>query len=311
MKWVKKGLIYNTTGEIEWSRSHAQVPKADVVDDATLRIYYGTRDEENRTRTSYIEVSTVDPKKILYVHKNYILKLGRIGSFDDCGIMPSCIVNYTSNKYLFYTGWNTDKKVPYRLAIGLAISKDGGEKFMKVSEGPIIDRCFYEPLSVSQPFVIFENGIWRMWYSSFTKWEEIKGRLEPYYNIKYAESKDGIKWKLTGITCIDYDEDSDALINPYVWIENDKYNMLYSYRKNVDYRLSKDFSYRIGYAISNDGLNWNKIDGLKGLEVSDKGWDSEMIAYPNIYEHSGKKYLLYNGNGFGRTGFGYALMKTS
>ena len=35
----------------------------------------------------------------------------------------------------------------------------------------------------------------------------------------------------------------------------------------------------------------------------------QMIAYPNIYVHNNKKYMLYNGNTFGKSGFGYAVIK--
>lgn len=308
MKWIKKGLIYASRGEKEWSRSHAQVPKADLVDENTLRIYYGTRDSNHRTRTSYIEVTPSKPQEILYVHNEYLMELGRIGTFDDCGVMPSSIVNHDNTKYLFYTGWNTDDIVPYKLAIGLSISTDGGRSFEKISEGPILDRSFNEPISVCQPFVLIDEGKWKMWYSSFTKWEKISGRFEPFYNIKYAESQDGINWKIMKVTCIDYDIDSDALGNPFVWIEDGKYKMLYSYRKNLNYRLDKVFSYKIGYAESEDGLTWAKIKNGPALDISEDGWDSEMVAYPNVYEWEGKKHLLYNGNGFGMTGFGYAVL---
>ena len=309
MRWEKKGLIFNSDGKKEWSISHAQVPKADPVDNERLRIYYGTRDSENRTRTSYIEVSLKDPGKILYIHNDHLLELGRMGTFDDCGVMPSSIVNYNNVKYLYYTGWNTDIKVPYKLAIGLARSFDGGVSFEKVSEGPVIDRSINEPISVCQPFVIIDKGIWKMWYSSFTKWGEMNGRLEPFYNIKYAESEDGVNWELMNLTCIDYDEESDALGNPFVWVDNGLYRMLYSYRKNINYRSNKNFSYRIGYAESNDGLKWAKVKDRMGLNISDEGWDSEMTAYPNLYDYDGRKYLLYNGNGFGKTGFGYAVLE--
>lgn len=311
MHWKKKGLIFNSDGKKEWNFSHAQVPKSDLIDNDRLRIYYGTRDKENHTRTSYIEVSPGNPENVVYIHDDHILELGRIGTFDDCGVMPSSIVNHDSKKYLYYTGWNTDVKVPYKLAIGLAVSKDGGNTFEKISEGPTIDRSYKEPISVCQPFVIVDKGLWKMWYSSFTKWGEVNGRLEPFYNIKYAESGDGVNWEISGITCIDYDDESDALGNPFVWIEDGLFKMLYSYRKNIDYRSNKEYSYRIGYSESKDGLNWIKKKNKMCLLVSEEGWDSKMIAYPNVYEFEGRKYLLYNGNGFGKTGFGYAVLENA
>ena len=37
------------------------------------------------------------------------------------------------------------------------------------------------------------------------------------------------------------------------------------------------------------------------------GWDSEMVAYPHVFDHDGERWMLYCGNGFGRTGFGLAI----
>jgi hypothetical protein len=67
--------------------------------------------------------------------------------------------------------------------------------------------------------------------------------------------------------------------------------------------------YRIGYAESDDGINWQRKDDKVGIDVSDEGWDSEMVAYPYVFEHDGEKYMLYNGNGYGETGFGYAVLE--
>lgn len=306
MKWIKKGLIYNTTGEIEWSRSHAQVPKAEIYDNDTVRVYFGTRDSQQRTRPSFVDLS-INDFKIKKINDKPLLELGRPGTFDDSGVMPSCLVNYNGKKFLYYTGWNSDKTVPYRLAIGIAVSYDKGNSFEKISEGPILERSVNEPISVCQPYVMIINSKWLMWYSSFTKWELINGKLEPFYNIKLAESKDGIKWDVQNKISIDYDESSDALGNPFVINEEGKFKMFFSFRRNVDYRHNKLYSYRIGYAESYDGISWERKDSEGHLNISDTGWDSEMIAYPNILIMNNKRYMFYNGNGFGKTGFGYAV----
>lgn len=309
MKWDKKGLIFAPEGKYDWSRSHAQVPKAYKIDEKIMRIYFGTRDDKYRTRTTFIEVDSENLKEIKYIHDKPVMELGKLGSFDDRGVMPACIFKDTGRILMYYTGWNMDITVSYRLSIGLAESKDGGITFTRISSGPIIDRSIHEPYSVCQPYVIKENGTYRMWYSSFTKWELIKGKTEPFYNIKYAESPDGINWNLTGITCLDYDERTDALGNPYVWKENGVYKILYAFRRNINYRQDKTTSYRIGYAESSDGIHWVKKEDETGIDVSAEGWDSEMIAYPNMCNENGRNILFYNGNGFGRSGFGYAILE--
>lgn len=308
MKWGKKGLIYVPESNYDWQMSHAQLPIVDRINDV-LRIYYGTRDVFNRTVTTYIEVEADNPQNILYVHDKPVLGLGELGAFDDSGAMPSWIVNHEGPKYLYYIGWNTGGTVPYRNSIGLAISHDGGQTFTKLYKGPIVDRTKTEPHFCAAPCVLIENGTWRMWYLSCVKWEIYKNVAEPFYHIKYAESTDGINWDRQGIVCIDFKSPDEAgIVRSSVIRENGIYKMWYSYRGFKDYRTSKEHSYRIGYAESDDGLRWERKDGLVGIDVSETGWDSEMIAYPYVYKHKGKKYMIYNGNGFGKSGFGYAVL---
>ena len=75
--------------------------------------------------------------------------------------------------------------------------------------------------------------------------------------------------------------------------------MWYSYRGQ---------SYRLGYAESANGLNWQRKDGQVGIDVSDAGWDSEMIEYAHVFAHKGEQYMLYNGDGYGKTGVGLAIL---
>jgi hypothetical protein len=67
-------------------------------------------------------------------------------------------------------------------------------------------------------------------------------------------------------------------------------------------------SYQIGYAESIDGIEWERKDAQTGIDVSEAGWDSQMVAYPFVFDHEGIRYLLYNGNDYGRSGFGLAEM---
>ncbi len=306
-KWIKKGVVFVPQGDHEWMHSHASLPLVDMVSDKMWRIYYASRDKKNRSHPSYIEVEAGNPARILYTHNEPILSLGELGTFDDSGIMPSWVVNHGEKKYLYYIGWNPQVTVSYRLSIGLAVSLDNGKTFSKYSIGPLCDRSLNEPFFNTAPCVIVQNGKWKMWYVSCTKWERIHGHPEPFYHIKYAESDDGIHWVKNGIVCIDYDDFTEGLGRPCVFLENNIYKMFYSYRSATDYRTNRDASYRIGYAESLDGVNWIRKDHEAGIDKSGSGWDSQMIEYCHVFIHRDKKYMFYNGNGFGRTGFGYAV----
>lgn len=308
MRWTKKGVIFAPDRNYDWMVSHASVPVVDEARPGVLRIYFGTRDKDGHSQTSYIEVDAQVPEKVLYIHEQPILSLGKPGSFDDSGIMPSWLLNWQNKKYLYYIGWNVTVSVPYHLAIGLATSDDDGQSFQKVSQGPILDRSVDEPFFNTAPCVIPEEKHWRMWYVSCTGWEQVGERLEPRYIVKLAESSNDTQWYKPNVACIDYDERTGAIGRPCVYKEGDIFKMIYSYRGVRDYRTDPAQSYRLGYAESTDGLVWKRRDDEIGIERSASGWDSEMMEYCYVYKHKDRTYLFYNGNGFGKTGIGYAVL---
>ncbi len=306
--WEKQYHIYNVDARLDWNKSHAQLPVADVLNDR-LRIYYSSRNSLGQSNISFIEVDKDDPRKIIFECNKTLLNLGSLGSFDDSGIMPSSIINVGEYKYLYYVGWTTRQTVPYQNAVGLAISYDGGSVFQKVSEGPVISINHIEPYFSGTAFVMFEMGVFKMWYLSCTKWEIIDGRPEPFYNMKYAESSDGIIWKQTGKVSIELDDNEGGIVSASVIKEDGIYKMWYGKRGKNNFRNNINNSYRIGYAESIDGITWERKDNLSGIDISLSGWDSEMISYPCVYRIGSSLMMLYNGNGFGRTGFGYAVKR--
>ena len=310
MRWQKKGVIFNATGQFEWMAHHACVPVADKVNEEVLRIYFGPRDTQGRTHTTFIEVAAADPAQVLYVHDRPVLSPGRLGCFDDSGAMPSCIVNHAGRKYLYYIGWNRGVTVPYRNSVGLAVSDDGGLTFERMFEGPVVDRTRVEPYFCASPFVLYDEdeGKWKLWYASSTGWAVVHGQPEPVYQVKYAESADGYNWVRENTVCLPYTFAGEANARPSVLKESGRYRMWYCFRGVVNFRTDKAQSYRLGYAESADGRQWTRMDERVGIERAPEGWDSMMMEYPFVYEHKGRKYLLYNGNGFGETGFGYAVL---
>jgi hypothetical protein len=296
MPWIKKGLLFAPDGNSEWLKTHAALPVVDRKG-KTYRIYFSGRDEERRAQIGYFE--TDDFEKITLVSEKPVLGLGPMGAFDDSGVTTSWIVNHENRKYLYYSGWSLGVSVPFYFYIGLAISEDGGETYQRVA-GPILDRNEIDPYLTASPCVLVEDGTWRMWYVSGTRWEMKGNRPRHYYHIKYAESSDGIHWRREGLVCIDYQSpDEYAIARPCVVKEEDLYRMWYSYRGD---------SYRIGYAESADGIKWERKDHESGIDVSASGWDSQMIEYPCVFEENGVYCMLYNGNDYGKTGIGLAVL---
>jgi hypothetical protein len=298
MKWRKVGLIYKPVGNLEWMKTHAAVPIAENIEGDFFRIYFSSRDSLNRSFTNYIVININNPKTILEVSSEPVMGPGNLGEFDDSGAMATWIATKNSKRYLYYIGWNLGVTVPFRNSIGLAESPHEG-KFERYAKGPILDRTMVEPHFCASCCVIPGEDFWRMWYLSCTGWDVIQNKVEHFYHIKYAESYDGIHWRRDGLVAIDYLKDGEyAISRPSVIKDEDKWRMWFSFRGK---------SYRIGYAESNDGKVWNRQDEMSGIDVSTTGWDSEMIEYPFVFNHKGKRYMLYNGNGYGKTGFGLAV----
>jgi hypothetical protein len=308
MPWIKKGIIFSAGETNKLMYSHASVPTAMSLPNGNIRIYFAPRNSDGQSIPMFIDVAGENPLQVKYIYDQPILTSGKIGTFDDSGIMPCSLIEKEDKIYLYYTGWNQSVTVPYRNSIGLAVSTDGGISFQRAFDGPIVDRNMYEPYLAITPYVYREDNDWHMWYASGTGFVTVNEKPEPLYIIKYASSADGINWQRENITCIHPKLEFEANARPTVIKENGIYKMWFTFRGSFDYRDGKD-SYRIGYAESNDGKSWKRMDELAGIEVSAEGWDSKMITYPNVLPYYGKKYLFYNGNGFGRSGIGYAEWK--
>lgn len=305
MRWKKLGLLI-TPQPYPWMVSHVQNPFSEHIEGDLFRIHFAARDQQNRSRggTAIVEIS--DHPKVIKIPDDPYLDLGPLGAFDDSGVMPSCIVHQDGKKYLYYTGWSRGYHVPFFFFIGLAISEDRGKTYQKYSLAPVLGRTPHTPFMTGAPWVIKENGIFRMWFSCCTRWEKLSEDAKPkhYYNIQYAESDNGIQWQTKGQVCVGLKKDEYAIGRPIVSKDHNGYNMWYSFRSSGE-------TYRAGYAVSKDGLTWQRQDKKAGIETSQAGWDSTMICYPCPLDHKGKKYLLYNGGeNYGETGAGLALLES-
>lgn len=303
MKWKKLGLIFKP-GRYTWMVSYAQNPFAECLSGDRYRVYYAGRDKSNRARGGWVDFDLKDPKKILDMSQEPFLDLGDLGAFDDSGIMPSCTADAGGKRYMYYTGWSQAVAVPFTFYIGLMVQDKKDGPYSRYSQAPVLGRTKDDPYLTCSPWVIVENGVWKMWYVSATGWSIAQNDVKPkhYYHIRYAESADGIEWKANPVISIDFRKGEYAIARPTVYKEDGLYKMWYCFRGGYD-------TYRAGYAESKDGIHWTRKDGEAGIDVSTEGWDSEMICYPFVFKHGGNHYMLYNGNDFGRTGIGLAILE--
>jgi predicted GH43/DUF377 family glycosyl hydrolase len=306
MKWDKLGVVFAPDNHYDWMKTHAANPVAEHRGGDYFRVYFGCRDAQNRSSVGFVDIDLTDTAKVVDVAKQPVIAPGDLGSFDDSGTSMGCLVARGTKRYLYYLGWNLGVTVPWRNSIGLAVSNAPGEPFVKYSRAPIVDRCEVDPFSVSYPWVLRDGERMKMWYGSNLRWYGSNlswghEQGDMAYVLKYAESSDGIHWERDGVIAMDLKTPAEsAICRPCVVKEEEGYRMWYSYRGE---------KYRIGYAESSDGLVWDRKDEHVGIAPSASGWDSEMIEYPFVFVHAGTRYMLYNGNGYGATGIGLAILE--
>ena len=299
MTWKKLGWVFVPDNHHSWMQTHAANTVAEHLKDDLFRVYFSCRDKENHSSIGYVDVDINPPFKVTEISATPVLIRGEIGLFDDSGVSLSCITNVKGKKFMYYLGWNLGVTVPWRNSIGLAVYNEQTDQFEKHGKAPLLDRNEVDPYSISYPFVLEDGGLFRMWYGSNLSWG--KDQKDMAHVIKYAESKDGISWKRDGSIALNFKSDGEyAMSRPYVIKESGVYRMWYSYRGEA---------YRIGYAESSDGIQWIRKDDRAGIDVSPGEWDSESVEYPFIFDHRGQRFMLYNGNAYGRTGFGLAVLE--
>lgn len=304
MRWLKEGLIYAPSGDLWWARSHGHLPTVDSARGEVLRVYFTALDENNYGRVGYVDVDAGDPARILFSSPEPVLEIGEPGTFDDCGVVASCVVDFNGSRYMYYHGFQRAERVPYLLFTGLAIGNPDGTRFVKHGRVPVLDRISSDPFIRAAPHVLCDGDLLKMWYVSGAGWSQQHGGLHYRCNIRYATSHDGVGWKSHDHVCIEpRDEDEYAVGRPCVLRDQGLYRMWYS-------RRSFSELYTMGYAESADGLSWERKDDLVGICKSATGWDSEMVCYPCVADVAGRRLMFYNGNRRGASGFGYAVLES-
>lgn len=315
MKWKKIGKIFDPTEHklpadcFAFSKS----PQA-VVFDNYVRIYFSSVSKDFNgkylSRVLFVDFD-YDFKTILNMSKSEVTPLGNSGCFDEHGIFPFSPLKVGNDFYAFTTGWSRRISVSVETAIGLVRSENDGVTFDKIADGPVFSNSINEPFLVCDSFVREFDHKFHMWYCYGTEWidDPVTRQAERVYKIGHAVSSDLFRWKRDGCPIIsDVLGENEAQALPTVFYFNGRYHMYFCYRNAFDFRRNKANGYKIGYAHSGDMLVWQRDDSQSGIEWSAEGWDSEMMCYPNVFNIREKVYLLYNGNEFGKYGFGLAIL---
>lgn len=301
MRWEKLGRLLAPDPDIEWMSTCTGPAFAHTPDGSdVLDVYVTGRDNRNRSLIGIVKVMLADVPTVLAISPKPVLACGSRGAFDENGVSYPCVVERDARLFLYYTGWMPTVITPFQVHLGLAVRQHDGT-MQRVSRAPILERTNEDFLSIGSVCVQVEDGLWRMWYTTFTEWGSGVGEPKHKYIIKYASSRDGIHWERNNEVCINLEHPGEhSICSPTVYRDMNGYHMWYCYRGD---------EYRIGYATSDDGVSWRRHDDNGGLDQSGQEWDSRAQCYPHVFLRGDDLYMLYCGNGYGREGLGMARLK--
>ena len=314
--WRKLGQVFDPSTispRPDWIHEFAQAPATLVFDDF-VRVYFSCRPKPDAkgqyvSRSAFVDLNRANLVEILKLSDHPILPLGSLGAFDEFGTYPTSVIRNGAEVWAYYGGWTRPVSVPFDVAIGRAVSRDGGVTFEKQGQGPALAAGLHEPFVISGPKICRFGDRWHLFYIAGVKWIPHDRRAEPVYRIRMATSENGVSWLRHDRELIAPRLEADECqASPDVIFANGKYHMFFCYRYSLGYR-GRERGYRIGYASSTNLIEWQRDDARAGIDVSDEGWDSEMVSYPHVFELDGAVYMMYLGNQVGRHGFGLARLE--
>ena len=299
MKWKKLGKIFeiDEKNKKNWNASHSANPVCIKLNSDEIRVYFSTRDTEGKSNVGSFDYSMKE-NKIIDINEKPVMLHGSGEEVDSSGIGIGNIIEILDEKYMYYMAWQVPQGQHWRGDVARAKLDLENNVMVRDDDFLMTVNNDIDKVSLSYPFLIKENNSYYMWYGSTDTWDF--GNGEMLHIINLAISEDGEKFDKRK-KCIPYEiGKAQAFSRPVVIKWKDKWRMWYSYRGNKD-------KYKIGYAETDNLDKWEVKES--NFYCSESGWDSEMVCYPYVFEYNDKLYMLYNGNGYGKTGIGLAVLE--
>ena len=207
---------------------------------------------------------------------NPVLSGGGPSAWNTHVFNPSVLYNADSNRFEMWFNGVAGPNGSYPRKVGRATSKDGSTWVQ--DPAPVLSPTAgtWDAYTVEAPRVIRENGSYKMWYTSFASPTSVA-------HIGYATSPDGITWtKYSGNPTFgpagapwEATGPGSCSVMP---VQGGGYKIWYD-----GYDASAKNS-KIGYAISADGITWQRDSLLNPvLRAGGSGnWDESNVAFPIV-----------------------------
>lgn len=305
MKFERKGKICDArTFDLPWFRKNAMVPVPWRKSESVIRLFLTMCDEKNVGRIGFVDVNAANPSEILGYSKTPLIDIGMPGTYDDNGVVTSCVIEDGGKLYHFFSGYELSAKIPYKIFCGVAESADRGDTFHKLNKASILPPIDEELFNRCAPYVRKDGDGYRMFYlgDAGNMWRTDRhGHKVPMYTLKTLYSESLVKWPLeAGSLVMPFENEEECGITlPNIWREDGMYKMVYSIRR-------VNTGYTLGYSESEDGMSFKRKDAELTITGSAGEWESEMICYAELIAVDGRTFMFYCGNHYGMGGIGWA-----
>lgn len=302
--WRSLGHVHVAAGESPAHMTHASYPTPLVLPDGRVRVFFSPRDEAGRSTVFSLDLA-IGPAGFSRPGEpeGPWLGPGPAGAFDDSGASVSW-VRWTPDGGIdcWYLGWNVGVSVPFRTSIGRAVAAPGEQRMQRLSYAPAFDRDRTDPLSVGYPWLLPGTDGLSMWYGTH-RCPPQGGRSLDHVIRRAVSNDNGANWQREPAPTLDHASSEEwGLSRPSVLRDPAGWHMWYCRRFDT---------YRLGYAHSMDGTHWTRADDAINFVTPEAEWENGARTYPAVFDHAGRRWMLYNGAGYGRTGFGLALLENT
>jgi predicted GH43/DUF377 family glycosyl hydrolase len=287
INWTKRAMnpVLDLGPSGSWDDFHVEDPS--VIKDGSIYKMWYTGYDGLVYRIGYAtSTNGIDWKKnagsicLSALGDGCILDRGSSGHWDSAGVAhPTVIIDQSEPLHKFkmwFSGWNG---VNWR--IGYAYSMDG--IIWTKHPAAVLDSgsSHWESIHVYYPSVLKENSVYRMWYSG-------NGQ-----KIGYAESSDGLSWSRTSLNPVldagsSREWDGGGVAVPMVIKDGSIYRMWYE---------GASPRWRLGYAESEDGLNFTKTPLNPVLDLGLPGtWEDNLVDEAAVIKDGSSYKMWYSGH---------------
>lgn len=261
----------------------------------TCRILFNSRDSQNRSEVWEGDFQ-LESKLVGSRYLKKIISTSDFPLYAKDGI--SLGGKYTDGKSqkILFMGWQVPESGHWMGELGafeLSTSKN-----FKIDSKALIEIGEEEPISISYGDSIQIDQEIHLWYGSTKVWDF--GNGEMLHSIK-VRTKSGDLWSTPKIAVNPIIGFAQAFSKPSILRINEKLFLAFSYRGNRT-------KYRIGFAEIDEKSGIAKSVRWGDFLPSQDPWENEMVEYPFLFSWKENVCMLYNGNGFGKTGFGLAVL---